>query len=313
MTQGGAAQPVVVSTAAPSAGPAVPIVVVSDGRAVQGGPCQAIVQVSDGRPVLAAPPMPVVVASGAVASNVLAGPPLPVYVVSGSLSGSTLLNGLSLYLKNDEALAVPHVDSSGNVTPFTNNNTVLGVAGKIDNAASLTAASSQYLSHADAAVFRVGTQSTTWAFWANFTTLPVSGACLFSKTAVGDLSYWCDYDGTSRLRFIVTADGATPHIAVANALGAPSTATWYFVLCAYDGPNNRIGIYINGDLVGNTTAHAGGVWPGAASFKVGSRLPDEYMNGLVDEFGMWSRLLTAAEIGLLYNGGAGRTYPFVGT
>ena len=35
-------------------------------------------------------------------------------------------------------------------------------------------------------------------------------------------------------------------------------------------------------------------------------------DGSMDEFGLWNRVLTSTEIGHLWNGGAGTTYPFTG-
>lgn len=86
--QGGAAQPVQSSALAPSAGPAIPIAVLTDveanARGVIAGPVQPVVEVNDGRMRLGGAAVPVVVGSGN--GFTLAGPPLPVYVVSGSLS-----------------------------------------------------------------------------------------------------------------------------------------------------------------------------------------------------------------------------------
>lgn len=82
--QGGAAQPVQTSNQAPSGGPAIPVAVVSDGRAVMAGPYQPIVEVADNRARQGGAAMPVVVGIGSGVA--ISGDPLPVYVVSGSLS-----------------------------------------------------------------------------------------------------------------------------------------------------------------------------------------------------------------------------------
>lgn len=96
--QGGPAQPVQTSNQAPSAGPAIPVAVMTDveatARGVIAGPVQGVVEVTDGRMRLAGPAIPVYVSSGN--GFTLAGPPMPVYVVSGSLnptppSGDTAL------------------------------------------------------------------------------------------------------------------------------------------------------------------------------------------------------------------------------
>jgi hypothetical protein len=89
--QGGAAQPVQVSSQAPSAGPAIPVAVMTDGeataRGVMAGPVQGVVEVTDGRIRLGGAAIPVVVGNGN--GFTISGPPIPVYVVSGSLTPIT--------------------------------------------------------------------------------------------------------------------------------------------------------------------------------------------------------------------------------
>lgn len=86
--QGGAAQPVQSSNQPPSAGPAIPIAVMTDveatARGVIAGPVQGVVEVTDGRMRLGGPAIPVYVSSGN--GFTLAGPAIPVYVVAGSLN-----------------------------------------------------------------------------------------------------------------------------------------------------------------------------------------------------------------------------------
>ncbi len=37
----------------------------------------------------------------------------------------------------------------------------------------------------------------------------------------------------------------------------------------------------------------------------------QYLNGALDEIGLWTRVLTSTEVTQLYNGGAGLAYPLV--
>jgi len=48
----------------------------------------------------------------------------------------------------------------------------------------------------------------------------------------------------------------------------------------------------------------------ATEFQIGSIENSSYWSGLIDEIGIWSRVLTADEITALYNEGTGITYPF---
>ena len=99
--QGGAAQPVQTSNQAPSAGPAIPVAVVYDGRNVIAGPVQPIVEVTDGRMRLAGPAIPVVIGSGN--GFTIAGAPIPVYVVSGVLQDALLLESGDFLLQEDDS------------------------------------------------------------------------------------------------------------------------------------------------------------------------------------------------------------------
>lgn len=123
MTIAGPAQPIVASTEAPAAGPALRVAVVSD-HAVAAGPALRLVEVSDGRPTQGNVPIPVSVVSDG--RSTVAGPAVPVVVVSGSLNpvppfSPSDIPGLQLWLEstaiaglsdNDPVTTWP--DSSGN-------------------------------------------------------------------------------------------------------------------------------------------------------------------------------------------------------
>jgi len=92
--------------------------------------------------------------------------------------------------------------------------------------------------------------------------------------------------------------------------------TWYHVAGTYDLGNQTMKLYINGSLVGTLTGviSSGNEHPDWHGFALnGSVLSygKEYGGTQsLDEVGIWNKTLTATEVGLLYNAGAGRTYPF---
>lgn len=96
--QGGAAQPVQTSNQQPSAGPAIPIAVLSDVEAAQrgvtAGAYMAVVAVTDGRPRMGGAAVPVVLGTGSGWSS--GDPPTPVYVVYGALTPPSSSNALLL-------------------------------------------------------------------------------------------------------------------------------------------------------------------------------------------------------------------------
>lgn len=93
-TQGGPAQPVVVSSGPVAGGPAIPVQAMTDvtaDRAIQGGPAIAVydatAEVTAGtRAVQGGPAIPMALRAGG--GGAAGGPAIPVYVVSGSFAGA---------------------------------------------------------------------------------------------------------------------------------------------------------------------------------------------------------------------------------
>lgn len=92
-------------------------------------------------------------------------------------------------------------------------------------------------------------------------------------------------------------------------------AAWHHLVCTYDGTQLVSGIkaYVDGvneagtgldvgDLAGNTSLHDNAVLMGR---QPGGGQP---YKGLIDEVGFWKRVLTAAEVTSLYNGGTPLAY-----
>jgi len=84
-----------------------------------------------------------------------------------------------------------------------------------------------------------------------------------------------------------------------------STNTWYFIATVYDGDNDRIKIYVNGTLEGETVwtdnmaITAEGIILGATD----GVEPGAFLNGKIDELAIYNRVLTADEIYAAFKGG----------
>lgn len=220
---------------------------------------------------------------------------------------SSLLTGLVAYWALESTAGT---DATGRGNTLSPVNTPTAVAGKVGNGANLVAASSQYYTIADNADLSMGDIDFTIAGWLKATTLPAA-ATLFGKWASGGTKeYWVGTLGTAA-NFFVSSDGsASTSKASATTL---STGTWYLVICWHDSVNNTINIQVNNGTV-DSAAYASGVFDGAEPFRIGAMsLPNNFQNGIIDEVGVWKRVLTAGERTALYNAGAGITYPFVGT
>ena len=91
--------------------------------------------------------------------------------------------------------------------------------------------------------------------------------------------------------------------------------TWYHIVYTKTGTTSHF--YINGvDKTLTANLSTGGLNTGAGTFRLGSYnggsggVGNRQMDGVIDEVGIWSRVLTQEEVTTLYNGGAGIQYPF---
>ena len=84
--------------------------------------------------------------------------------------------------------------------------------------------------------------------------------------------------------------------------------TWFMVTTIYDGSGKML-LYVDGSLVGFTSI-ASFKDTGESPFRIGSQsggAPANFLDGRVDEVGVWGRVLTTSEITQLYNEGDGMT------
>lgn len=210
----------------------------------------------------------------------------------------------------------PLDESSGNRTGahagivLTDTNTVTSGTGKISNAASFARANSERLIASDTATLSTGNIDFTIACWVNFTTLTSGSFTLASKFASGESEWVLDYEKASdNFRFYVSNDGSSLTIQSASTFGTASTGTWYWVCAWHDSVNDTLNIQINnGDV--DSQAYSSGVNDGTSEFQLGARGGANHLNGLLDEFNFWKRVLTADEKTELYNSGSGLAYPF---
>lgn len=212
---------------------------------------------------------------------------------------SSLLTNLVGWYTLEEASG-NRVEASGRCA-LVPTNSPTNATGLIGNAASFTAASSQYIQ----LPFILTPISTTRSFslWIK----PTSTALASGRRGI--LS-----DGT----------GADPNVNFQIELGNPTAGkiglyqngnssaqwgtaltagNWYHLVAIMTSTSGTL--YVNGTSVvslGSSSegGNAGLIWLGLGY--------NAYYDGLIDEFGMWTRALTTAEIALLYNNGAGLTY-----
>lgn len=200
-------------------------------------------------------------------------------------------------------------DLSPNGYSLTPNNTPTFGAEKFGNGARLVSASSQYANRAAgtfANLIRSGSQ--TWMFWLKLTT---------NTAAMEPFSI---YDGSSGLircqlnsgangRLQFQALGLTTNTIVTHA-STLSTGTMYHIACVYDSSASKLRVYLNGVVTEVTASGSINTPTGSAQFDIGRLAVSgvEYLNGSIDDFAMFSRVLSGSEIYDYYVG----TTPVVG-
>jgi len=226
--------------------------------------------------------------------------------------GSTLLNGLQVYYKLENL-----TDSSGNSLTLTNHGSVTFTAGEVNNAVKFVSASSQYLNHVDAAPYRMGTGDFSYAFWVKFSTTNIRSIMDYGQTgnSPGYAVDCINIGGSSEAFQIAVSDGSTLSYPFINTTHAWNDGNWHLLVVTCSRSGNMVA-YVDNVREGSvsTSAASGSVNSNNGfGFSLGANYAGgDLFDGSVDEFGLWNRVLTSTEIGRLWNGGAGTTYPFTG-
>ena len=118
-----------------------------------------------------------------------------------------------------------------------------------------------------------------------------------------------DRSGSSgnSVRLLMFSSGINEVYATTQVFG---TGNWHHIVITYDSSDRGMEIYIDGSSEG--TATKGDTFATSAyETRIGEQ-PDgnRDFKGYIDEVGIWTRVLTSAEVTSLYNSGSGLAYPF---
>jgi hypothetical protein len=208
-------------------------------------------------------------------------------------AASSLLTDLVSYWKLDETSGTRFDTVSSN--NLSDNGGVGSAIGKIGNAAELDG--TNYLSNNTPALLSTFEGNFSLSYWfnaGNQNRFPVSCGRTnngFTTQIVGDFIAY--YNGLS-----VKADDQDY-----------TDNTWHHIVVTVDRSGNME--LFTGGVSRSTVDISATSVPTISGFQVGRFESSFLYTGLVDEIGVWSRVLTASERTQLYNGGAGLTYPFV--
>jgi len=221
---------------------------------------------------------------------------------------SGLIKDLLAYYRLDETSGV-RLNSVIGATDLTDNNTVGfstdGVSSKTENCADFVAANSEYLSHGGSEM-QLGDSDWSIAMWSK-TDISSDQDVVGSWKTSGNNREWKLWYRSSigGYQFEISSDGQSGTVSSVQS-GTASAGIWYNHIIIYDSVNDTIKYYIDGTLK-NTTSHSGGAFVGDGEFRIGNTFSSlSHFDGKIDEFGVWSRVLSARDISDLYNNGEGR-------
>jgi hypothetical protein len=205
-------------------------------------------------------------------------------------------------------------DSTVNDSKGTANGTLINGAtystGKINNGFSFDGIN-DYVNFGNNLDFN-GSTPFSFSAWVKPTTLSGLNCILSKMVAATAQGYYLRLE--NGIRFVIyNAD--TSGVVVTTTTSIPlNVYTHITVTYSGNGLGNGFNIYVNG--VNTTLTIVRNAFYGSASnsasFSIGSQYTgasaNVFFNGVIDEVGAWSRVLTTSEVTELYNAGAGKQY-----
>ncbi|KAA3644794.1 MAG: hypothetical protein DWQ07_15420 [Chloroflexi bacterium] len=200
---------------------------------------------------------------------------------------------------------------------LTNNSTVTQTDGVVENdagnAAQFTTTAGNSLSISDNADLSTGDIDFSLGGWVYLDTKSSWPQFITRDEGGSGREYWLGYNSVAdRFGFyIYNSNGTNVGYVAANTFGSPSVDQWYYVYAEHDAENNTVGISINGGTL--DTSSTSGVPSDTSIATVLGGTSTGNLDGRLDDWGFWKRLLTNQERTDLYNAGRGWEYPFEGT
>lgn len=234
-----------------------------------------------------------------------------------SLASNGLLNGLLGYWTMDESYVTGgnRADATGNGWTATDvTGTIPSTTGLISNAASISTVG-KGLSVSASIDTRAQTTAFFISFWFKGNAAWTSGNGISAMILSGGSQGWLLYPntsaGSSTIHWYTQKDDTTvSDVASTTSISANGPLNgWQHIVAGYDGTNKQL--YLNGALDASFPVAVSGVSRGHQALAIGNYSGfglTTGQDGIYDEYGYWNRTLTASDVTMLYNGGAG--FPF---
>lgn len=228
---------------------------------------------------------------------------------------STLPTGLVSYWELEEASGT-RVDSAAS-NDLTENNSVGTETGKQGEAAFLDSANSEWLSITDASQsgLDTGSSDVSISVWINLDSWDVGISPFFSKNYYtnGRRGTSWEIHGTAsantQFRFYISTTGSNAYSLVVTDTSV-GLNDWYHIVMTYDASAGAVEVFVNGSSVGTASnASATSIYDNGEPWEMGRNSQfSRDIDGALDEFGIWTKILSSGEIADLYNSGAGIPY-----
>lgn len=172
-------------------------------------------------------------------------------------------------------------------------------------AAQFTAASTEYLSIADNSSLSVEAQDFSFSCWVYSDSFGTDRMVAAKDSNSAGNREWHLIYSSSASRWVMRLQNSTTNLLtlVAIAAGAPATATWYHLTVTYTTATRAAALYVNAGTPATGTA-SGDITASGAPFTIGAfGNTGSPWNGRIAAAGFWKKVLSAAEVTTLYNGG----------
>ena len=191
---------------------------------------------------------------------------------------------------------------------MTDNNTVGSASGRVGVAADFTETNSEYLSVGDASLAGLspGSSDFSISFWVYFKSTGFSGHQFVGGVwkPTGKHREWLlqyNANGDFKLGFYTSVNGSAETKIKTDAL---SHSTWYHMVILHNNTDGARTIYQDTVAKGSDSNVA--INQGTGDFQLGNvQESSDYFNGYLDEFNMWSKVLSTEYISTLYHDGNG--------
>lgn len=217
---------------------------------------------------------------------------------------SSLLTGLVSFWDMDQATGTTRTDALGLNDAADVNGAITQETGLIDFSSGYTPATN-FLTTPTNLSLDPQSGDMTWAGW-------------IYQNSFGSWAFFSKWGGVGNcyLMYVVTGIPNFYWFDGVGEIGLISTTTiplntWGFVVTWFDSVAMTANVMVNNNGIVNSVGYTPPVVSSTGGMSFGTdTAPGAQLDGRIDCFGVWNRVLTRAEIGVLYNAGLGLTYPF---